>query len=170
MSPLIEKIDLNPAFDSLSKVIQESSFGPMLAMVGGIEVLQPLRQPFLEKMRGSLTEISETNTFRDGVSQLILDHSKQENIHEKVSVIVKKRLEEQRDFPIARVRFNKENTMDCSLEARHIINDEEGNTICGFAFSMISATAQRYLDRLITEFQWEERHHKDLEEESLGDV
>ena len=41
--------------------------------------------------------------------------------------------------------------MDCSLEARHIINDEEGNTICGFAFSMISATAQRYLDRLITD-------------------
>ena len=94
MSPLIEKIDLNPAFDSLLKVIQESSFGPMLAMVGGIEVLQPLRQPFLEKMRGSLTEISETTIFRDGVSQLILDHSKQENIHEKVSVIVKKRLEE----------------------------------------------------------------------------
>ena len=66
----------------------------MLAMVGGIKVLKPLRQPFLEKMRGSLTEISETTTFRDGVSQLILDHSKQENIHEKVSVIVKKRLEE----------------------------------------------------------------------------
>ena len=87
MSPLIEKIDLNPAFDSLLKVIQESSFG-------GNEVLQPLRQPFLEKMRGSLTEISETTTFRDGVSQLILDHSKQENIHEKVNVIVKKRLEE----------------------------------------------------------------------------
>ena len=94
MSPLIEKIDLNPAFDSLLKVLQESSFGPMLAMVGGIEVLQPLRQPFLGKMRGSLTEISETTTFRDGVSQLILDHSKQENIHEKVSIIVKKRLEE----------------------------------------------------------------------------
>ncbi|MAY14944.1 MULTISPECIES: flagellar brake protein [Oceanospirillaceae] len=86
------------------------------------------------------------------------------------SANVKKRLEEQRDFPIARVRFNKENTMDCSLEARHIINDDEGNTICGFAFTMISAMAQRYLDRLITEFQWEERHHKDLEEESLGDV
>ena len=94
MGPLIQKIDLNPAFDSLLKVIEQSAFGPMLGMVGGIEVLTPLRQPFLEKMQQSLTEISETESFRNGVRELILEHSKQENIHEKVGVIVQKRLEE----------------------------------------------------------------------------
>jgi c-di-GMP-binding flagellar brake protein YcgR len=50
--------------------------------------------------------------------------------------------------------------MDCSLEARHIVINEEGNTHCGFAFTLLSPPAQRYLDRLITEFQWEERQIK----------
>ncbi len=78
---------------------------------------------------------------------------------------VKKRLQDQGMFPVARIRFNKEHMMDCSLEARHVVNDDANNTLCGFAFVTISAMAQRYLDRLITEFQWEERHMKELQEE-----
>ena len=72
----------------------------------------------------------------------------------------KTRLEEQKQFPVARVRFNRENTMDCSLEARHVVISDQGNTQCGFAFTLLSPAAQRYLDRLITEFQWEERQIK----------
>lgn len=83
---------------------------------------------------------------------------------------VKKRLEEQRNFSVARIRFNKDHNMDCSLEARHVVVDDKGNTSCGFAFTGVSAMAQRYLDRLITEFQWEERRNKEQQEESLGDV
>ncbi|ASP40627.1 hypothetical protein CHH28_19005 [Bacterioplanes sanyensis] len=82
---------------------------------------------------------------------------------------VKKRMDEQRDFPIVRIRFNREHTMDCSLEARHVVIDENGNTQCGFAFTMLSATAQRYVDRLITEFQWEERRMIEMEKEALDD-
>src|SRR5690606_39305098 len=78
---------------------------------------------------------------------------------------VKKRLQDQGMFPVARIRFNKEHMMDCSLEARHVVTDDANNTLCGFAFVTISAMAQRYLDRLITEFQWEERHMKELQED-----
>lgn len=60
--------------------------------------------------------------------------------------------------------------MDCSLEARHVILDDDGNTHCGFAFTLISATAQRYVDRLITEFQWEERRLKEQQQSEVGDV
>ncbi len=84
---------------------------------------------------------------------------------------VKKRLDAQKDFPIARIRFNKDQNMDCSLEARHIVLTDDGKTLCGFAFTRVSAMAQRFLDRLITELQWEERHNKEKEEEpDLGDV
>ncbi|KZZ45441.1 hypothetical protein A3759_09865 [Thalassolituus sp. HI0120] len=83
---------------------------------------------------------------------------------------VKKRLEEIRNFPIAKIRFNQEHFMDCSLEARHVILDDNGDTHCGFAFSMMSATAQRYIDRLITEFQWEERRMKEQQDSELGNV
>src|SRR5690606_37960651 len=65
---------------------------------------------------------------------------------------VKKRLQDQGMFPVARIRFNKEHMMDCSLEARHVVTDDANNTLCGFVFLTISAMAQRYLVRLITEF------------------
>ncbi|WP_419811321.1 flagellar brake protein [Bacterioplanoides sp.] len=88
----------------------------------------------------------------------------------KINGNVKKRLEEIRNFPVAKVRFNQEHYMDCSLEARHVILDDQGNTHCGFAFTSVSATAQRYIDRLITEFQWEERRLKEQQESEIGDV
>jgi len=85
------------------------------------------------------------------------------------SGLLKKRIDEQRDFPIARIRFNRENTMDCSLEARHVlINERQDCTLVGFAFTSISAQAQRYIDRLIHEFQWEEKRLKEQEKQELS--
>lgn len=45
LEPVIAKVDFNPTFDSLVEVIAQSSFGGMLAMFGGTEALQPLKQP-----------------------------------------------------------------------------------------------------------------------------
>jgi c-di-GMP-binding flagellar brake protein YcgR len=70
-----------------------------------------------------------------------------------------KRLINTQDIPVARIRFNDQNTMDCSLTARHIVVTKNGDTQVGFAFNLISRMGQRYLDRLIGELQWEERQH-----------
>jgi c-di-GMP-binding flagellar brake protein YcgR len=67
------------------------------------------------------------------------------------------RLKNTKDIPIARIRFNHQNTMDCSLIARHVISTKSGDTQVGFAFNLISGMGQRFLDRLIGELQWEER-------------
>jgi c-di-GMP-binding flagellar brake protein YcgR len=67
------------------------------------------------------------------------------------------RLKAKKDISVARIRFNDQNNMDCSLEARHIVLTKEGNTQAGFAFNLVSGTGQRFLDRLIGELQWEER-------------
>lgn len=67
------------------------------------------------------------------------------------------RLKADTNFPIARIKFNNENNMDCSLQARHIVRTKSGDTQVGFAFNMISGMGQRFLDRLIGELQWEER-------------
>lgn len=67
------------------------------------------------------------------------------------------RLKSNSDIPIARVKFNSQNNMDCSLIARHVVATKEGNTQVGFAFNLISGMGQRFLDRLIGELQWEER-------------
>ena len=65
---------------------------------------------------------------------------------------------------VARIKFNEQHNLDCSLEARHVIPTKSGETQVGFAFTMISGLGQRYIDRLIGELQWEERHRAELEE------
>jgi len=51
LTPVIEKVDLTPAFNNFVIVIENSSFASMLAMVGGSEALQPMKEPFIEKMK-----------------------------------------------------------------------------------------------------------------------
>ena len=45
LAPVIETIDLSPAFDALLETVQKSSLGGMLAMFGGAQMLVPLKQP-----------------------------------------------------------------------------------------------------------------------------
>lgn len=94
LAPIIEQVDLSPAFDSLVQVIEQSSFGGMLAMFGGSEALQPLKQPFVEKMQQSIIEISQT----DDVAQLIRQQLEQpeivDSMQQKVSNIIEQRLNE----------------------------------------------------------------------------
>ena len=49
-SQVIEETDLTPAFDGLVETIVNSSFGGMLAMVGGEEAITPLKDPFILKI------------------------------------------------------------------------------------------------------------------------
>ncbi|MFB0980094.1 MAG: DUF445 domain-containing protein [Alteromonadaceae bacterium] len=92
--PVIEKIDLNPAFDDLVDVIEKSSFGGMLAMVGGSEALQPLREPFIEKMKVTVGNISQSEEF----NHILRDELEKPNViadmREKVSEIIDQRLNE----------------------------------------------------------------------------
>ena len=60
---------LDGMFERLVQVIQESSFGNMLNMIGGQEALQPLRQPFIKAVREYLAGSSEG--FKDKVLKLV---------------------------------------------------------------------------------------------------
>lgn len=92
--PVIEKIDLNPAFDDLVDVIEKSSFGGMLAMVGGSEALQPLREPFIEKMKVTVGNISQSEEFAQLLKDEIEQGSVKADMREKVSEIIDQRLNE----------------------------------------------------------------------------
>ncbi len=80
---------------------------------------------------------------------------------------IKKRLEDQNTFPAAQLRFTRENIIDATLEARHVLLTKEGHTTCGFAILSTSPAAQRFIDRLITEFQWEERRLQEMQKNDL---
>jgi uncharacterized membrane protein YheB (UPF0754 family) len=94
LKPVIEKVDLSPAFDDLVQVIMESSFGNMLGMFGGQEALMPLREPFMDKMKSSLVEMTETEEFAELLKSEIETPEVMSDIKTKVSSIIDKRLSE----------------------------------------------------------------------------
>lgn len=94
LAPVIEKIDLNPAFDDLIDVIEKSSFGAMLAMVGGSEALQPLREPFIEKMKTTVGKISQSEEFANILKDELEQPTVIAGMREKVSEIIDQRLSE----------------------------------------------------------------------------
>ena len=94
LTPVIEKIDLNPAFDDLVDVIEKSSFGGMLAMVGGSEALQPLREPFIEKMKITVGKISQSEEFNNILKDELEQPSVMADMRDKVSEIIDQRLNE----------------------------------------------------------------------------
>jgi uncharacterized membrane protein YheB (UPF0754 family) len=86
---MTEKVDFNAAYDSLVDVIMSSSFAGMLSMLGGAQALDPLREPFITKMRDFLGRLTEDKDFLKQFQQ-----STNDNLLAKVESIVEKRLDE----------------------------------------------------------------------------
>jgi len=94
LAPVIEKVDFAPTFDSLIEVIQNSPFGGMLAMVGGTDALEPLREPFVEKMKSSIEEMTQDENFISLLKDELESPDVMAEMREKVEVIVQQRLDE----------------------------------------------------------------------------
>lgn len=94
LAPVIEKVDFSPTFDSLIEVIQNSSFGGMLAMVGGTEVLEPLREPFVDKMKSSIEDMTRDEKFVTMLRDELESPDVMAEMRVKVEAIVQQRLDE----------------------------------------------------------------------------
>lgn len=94
LEPVIAKVDFNPTFDSLVDVIANSSFGGMLAMFGGTEALQPLKQPFVEKMQHAVVEISQSDSVKDALKEQLEAPAMMDEIRTNVENIIDQRLNE----------------------------------------------------------------------------
>lgn len=92
---LIDKLDLEKAFESLIDVIMTSSFGSMLGMFGGRNALEALREPFVSKMREYFHQVVETDDFRETLATGIANAgSGSESLYCRVERIVDSRLDE----------------------------------------------------------------------------
>ena len=94
LTPVINDVDLSPAFDGFIEVIEQSSFGGMLAMFGGSEALQPMKEPFITKMKGSIIELTQTEDFNKNIQQLLTKSDMTDGMFDKVSSIIEQRLNE----------------------------------------------------------------------------
>lgn len=91
---VIEETDLSPAYDSLVLTIMESSFGSMLGMFGGEAALEPLKEPFIAKMKSSINEIAHSESFQASVRDKLSSGPVTDDIHKKISYVVISRLDE----------------------------------------------------------------------------
>ena len=94
LAPVIEKIDLSPAFDALVQTVEESSFGSMLSMVGGTKALEPLKPVFIEKMRSSLVNLTESDDFQATLAETIKSSIADHSIRNHIEEIIEQRLKE----------------------------------------------------------------------------
>ena len=91
---LIDKVDLTPAFEALVDVIKGSSFGGMLAMVGGEAALQPLKEPFMERMKATMEQIVKSPQINQAAGEEDSSTSIEQGLQQKIATIVESRLQE----------------------------------------------------------------------------
>ncbi len=94
LAPIIERIDFNPSFDTILAVIMESSFGPMLGIIGGVDALMPLKEPFVVKIKETVLEIAEGDSVQEGIQEVIKETADIDEVISKIETIVQKRLDE----------------------------------------------------------------------------
>ena len=91
---VLNVLDYNKMFDDFLKVIQESSFGGMLSMVGGVQALEPLRTPFTTRIHKTIQEVTESSEFLVALEDAVLPSHMGGKMVAKIESIVDKRLEE----------------------------------------------------------------------------
>ncbi|MCL9775245.1 DUF445 domain-containing protein [Vibrio methylphosphonaticus] len=94
LEPVIEKVDFNPTFDSLVDVIENSQFGGMLAMFGGTEALQPLKAPFVEKMKAAMEDIAQSDSVKQALVEQFESPSMMDEVKNNIDSIIEQRLNE----------------------------------------------------------------------------
>ncbi len=94
LQPVIAKVDLSDSFEKLVQVIMNSSFGSMLGMFGGADALTPLKEPFIENMKTSLIEMTQTESFHKLLQEEMDQPDVMADIRDKVAEIIDTRLEE----------------------------------------------------------------------------
>jgi uncharacterized membrane protein YheB (UPF0754 family) len=91
---LLDAVDYDNIYDDLVSTIMESSLGAVVQMVGGEEVLSPLRESFIEKMKLTIIEMVESNHFKTAIERGLNTNKIGEDIVSKVEIVIDKRLRE----------------------------------------------------------------------------
>ena len=92
LTPIIEEMDVSPAFDALTKTVMESSFGGMLSMFGGATALEGLRAPFCDKLKYSIVEIAKSNEFQQKIAENIQNSSLSSDMLSTIEQMIDTRL------------------------------------------------------------------------------
>jgi len=94
LEPLLNAVDYDRIYESLVSSIMDSSFGGMLLMMGGEEALAPLKIPFTDKMKITLSDMVESDHFKSALKQGLDAHKIGIDMIDKIETVIDKRLNE----------------------------------------------------------------------------
>ncbi len=94
LAPLVESADFTPAFEALKQSVMESKFGSMMQMFGGEDALDPLRDSFSRKLKGAVSSIVASDTFKTQLDHHLIHSSLSTDMVESIDTLVTKRLDE----------------------------------------------------------------------------
>ena len=94
LKPLLGAIDYENLFEKLINAVKSSPLGPMLAMFGGDSALEPVREPFINKMKEALEELSQSPKLQHAIRTTMKENLGTQTMMDQVSEIVRRRLEE----------------------------------------------------------------------------
>lgn len=94
LDPVIDRVDLTPAFDALVETVLSSSIGSMLGMFGGEKVLRSFEDPFKTRMRQAIKDIAAKDDFKAMVQAELLPKDSGVKMLEKIETIVLARLDD----------------------------------------------------------------------------
>ena len=92
--PVIEAVDYDRIFSRLMEAVMTSPFGSMINMFGGATVLQPLRDPFVEKVQTEIRLLLSSPKFLDTIQRGLNTASHTDEMIDRVDAIVMQRLNE----------------------------------------------------------------------------
>ena len=93
LKPLVENADFSPAFEAPSKTVMESKFGGAVAMFGGEEALEALREPFSRKLKSAVGSIVSSNTFKTQLAHHIQSSALSDDMIASIEDLIETRLE-----------------------------------------------------------------------------
>lgn len=91
---ILDSIDYDRLYQNLVEAIMASSFGGMLGMFGGVEALEPLREPFIARIRAYLKELTASESFHRTLADNLQQRRIGEDMQGFVEKLVDRRLDE----------------------------------------------------------------------------
>lgn len=94
LAPLADKIDYRMAFNKLVEGIMESSFGPMLGLMGGEKNLEAIYPKFRDKMREAIIQMAGQREVKEHIKEAMASMLDSDSLASKVEAIIDDRLAE----------------------------------------------------------------------------
>lgn len=91
---LVDQLDYELLYQKLMHVVSSSPLGGMLALVGGVEALDSLKEPAVVKMRETLSEFARSERLRQKIDQMISEGVDTQHLQEQIKSMVRTRLDE----------------------------------------------------------------------------